>query len=125
MPKQQIAASSEYAKTVAELVATMPKERAAQVYDFVRFLLSQSDYTYPPQPTSAHKDTLLDEEDWLNDSEEQMLAEDALWESSSAHHADKFDALAESARADIREGKAQPMFNEQGEIITDELPYHP
>jgi len=55
----------DYAKAIATLVAKMSLERAAQVYDFVRFLQSQSAYSAP---------TVLVEEDWLEDTEEQMQA---------------------------------------------------
>ncbi len=61
--------SADYAEAIATLVADMPLERAAQVYDFARFIQSQ-----PAHPSS----TVLADMDWLNDSEEQMQAEDAL-----------------------------------------------
>ena len=123
MQEEQIVQSSEYARTVAELVATMPTERAAQVYDFVRFLLSQP--TQPLTPSDVNQQRgLLDDEEWLSDSEEQMQAEDALWDVTHARHADKFDTLAEAARLDIQAGTAQPMFDEQGEFVTNELPHH-
>lgn len=81
----------------------MSLERAAQVYDFVRFLQSQP--AYPPP--------LADEDDdWLNDSEEQMQAEDALWEAAQVRHQAQFTALATTARAEIRTGADQPMFDE-------------
>lgn len=64
----------------------------AQVYDFVRYLQRQSTY---PSPITAEED------DWLEDSEEQMQAEDALWDASHARHQDKFAALAAVARAEI------------------------
>ncbi|MEZ4710993.1 MAG: hypothetical protein R3A44_27595 [Caldilineaceae bacterium] len=89
--KQQLQ-PSDYAKAVAALVANMSLDRAAQVYDFVRYLQRQSTY---PSPITAEED------DWLEDSEEQMQAEDALWDASLARHPDKFAALAAAAREEI------------------------
>lgn len=47
--------SRDYAQVVAELVASLPPERAAQVYDFARFLQSQ-----PVAPHTQH----VEEDDW-------------------------------------------------------------
>jgi|SRR4051794_23370986 hypothetical protein len=96
----------DYANAVAVLVAKLPLERAAQVYDFVRFLQSQS--TDPSTP--------LKEEDWLNDTEDQMQAEDALWEAMKARDRDKFSALARAALAEIEADTTQPMFTTEGEL---------
>jgi len=97
---------NDYAQAIAALVAQMSLERAAQVYDFVRFLQSQP--AYPPP--------IVEDDDWLNDSEEQMQAEDALWEAAQIRHQAKFSALAATARAEIRAGAHQPMFNENDEF---------
>ncbi len=98
--------SIDYAQAIAELLAKMPTERAAQVYDFARFSQAQSART----PFADEGD------DWLNDVEEQMQAEDALWDAVYARHRDKFTALAEAARAEIAAGATQPMFDERGEL---------
>jgi hypothetical protein len=66
-----------------------------------------------------------DEDAWLNDTEEQMQAEDTLWESAFARHRDKFAALAEAARAEVEASTTQPMFDEHGELVVDELAHHP
>jgi len=100
--------SIDYIQAIAELVAKMPLERAAQVYDFARFLLTQP---MPPTPLPDE-----DSDDWLNDGEEQMQAEDALWEATFTRHRDKFRALAEAARAEIAAGTTQPMFDERGDF---------
>ena len=107
MQTEQAPQPVDYAKAIALLVAKMPLERAAQVYDFVRFLQGQ---TAAPSPiTSA-------DEDWLNDTEEEMQAEDALWEAIQARHRDKFAALAASARAEIDADATEPMFRADGEL---------
>ncbi len=100
--------SIDYAKAIADLVAKMPLERAAQVYDFARFLQAQSTRTRANE----------EDDDWLNDSEEQMQAEDALWDATFTRQRDEFTALAQAARAEIDAGATQPMFDERGEIKT-------
>lgn len=47
MQTEQQLQLSDYAKAVALLIAEMPIERAAQVYDFVCFLQSQSTAPLP------------------------------------------------------------------------------
>ncbi len=99
-------AANDFAQAIAELVAKMPIERAAQAYDFVRFL----------QTLPTHTSLVEDDNDWLNDSEEQMRAEDALWDGVYARHSAKFNTLAEAARAEITAGVTKPMFSDRGEI---------
>lgn len=115
MPNIQRNQSSEYAETVAKLVATMPIEQAAQVYDFARFLLAQ-------QERSASES----EEDstWLHDSEEQMQAEDAKWNLSAATGGTGLDALQAAALKEIESDETEPMFDDNGEFIVDELPHN-
>lgn len=55
--------------------------------------------------------------DWLDDSEEQLQAEDALWEAASNRQRDQFAALANAARAEIAAGTTQSMFNEVDEFV--------
>jgi hypothetical protein len=102
--------SSDYARAVAELVEKMPVERAAQVYDFARFVKVQQIGALSTSPG--------EDDDWLADSEEQMQAEDALWEATYAQHQDQFHVLAEEARAEIAAGTTQPMFRQRGKRKT-------
>ena len=104
--------SLQYARAIARLVTQLPVERAAEVYDFARFL----ETTTGSLPAVDRA-----EGDWLIDDEEQMVAEDELWESAFARHRDVFHSLAEAARTEIAAGVTQPMFDEQGEIRTGEL----
>lgn len=115
MPKQITHQPADYAQAIAKLVAKMTVEQAAQVYDFVRFLRSQPAHTPP---------VIEDDDDWLNDSEEQMQAEDALWDATYSRHQDKFKALAEAARDEMAADTTQPMFDEQGNFVSDELTHH-
>ena len=116
MPTQLATLPLDYAQEVAKLVAKMPTTQAAQVYDFVCFLQTRPVHTV----FVDH-----DDDDWLNDTEEQMQAEDALWEAAYSRHHDHFDALAKAALAEIEAGTTQPMFDEQGEFIINELTHHP
>ena len=61
------------------------------------------------------------DDDWLNDTEEQMQAEDALWDATVARQAEKFAALRKAAYVEIKAGATQPMFDERGKLIVDEL----
>lgn len=56
------------------------------------------------------------DQNWLSDSEDDMLVEDALWN-------EMFDALATAAQIEIEMGLTQPMFDVNGELISDETPY--
>lgn len=96
----------DYAQAVATLVAAMPIERAAQVYDFVRFLQNQP--SYPLLDTA-------EDDDWLNDNEEQLAAEDALWDAARVRHQDKLSTLTKAARKEIEDGSTQSLFTADGE----------
>lgn len=115
MQKQITLQAVDYAQALAKLVATLPVERAAQVYDFARFLQAQPGYPSPVEQT---------EDDWLNDSEEQLAAEDAGWEALYTQQHDKFAKLTEAARAEIVAGVTEPMFDEHGEWVADELTHN-
>jgi len=96
----------------------MPVERAAQVYDFVCFLQIRPVH---PQLVDYDDD---DNDAWLNDTEEQMQAEDALWDATYTRHRDKFAALVEVAHTEIGMDITQPLFDEQGELGVNELTHH-
>lgn len=110
MKARTISHPTDYAAAVAEIVAQMPTEQAAQVYDFARFLESQKS-SLPAADASV--------DDWLADDEGQLELEDVLWEAAQAAHQDKFAALAEAARSEISDGTTQPLFNEQGEVTLE------
>jgi len=104
---QTVQPTIDYAQAISRLIRQLPGDRAAQLYAFARFLLEESD-------SSAQPNGVQDED---NATEEEMAAEDALWEASITRHADRFAALKAQAKADVKAGKAEPMFNEQGEFI--------
>ena len=66
------------------------------------------------QSIGVHTLATGEDDDWLEDSEEQMQGEDALWEGTYAEHDAQFHVLAEEARAEIAAGTTQPMFRQRG-----------
>lgn len=95
----------DYARATAAIIKAMPLERAAQVYDFARFLQAQPAGL---SPVSEDPDA------WLNDSEEQMQAEDETWDAAYARHGEEFAAIRETARSEIEADVTQPLFDEHG-----------
>lgn len=61
--------------------------------------------------------TPLDDDDDL--TEEELEAEDRVWEESLQRHADTFAALKTQAKADVAAGKATEMFDENGALIIE------
>jgi hypothetical protein len=108
MTTREISQSKEYAQAVAAIMITMPPERAAQVYDFARFLQGRK---AAPSPLAE------DADEWLNDSEEQMQAEDAAWEAAYARRQGKFLTLREAARAEIEAGSTEAMYDANGDLV--------
>ena len=51
------------------------------------------------------------EADWLNDTAEQLQAEDKVWDAALQQQADQFEALAVAARAEIQAGITWPLLN--------------
>lgn len=97
----------DYEGAITTLIRELPMERAAQLYDFARFLLEES-RSVAESPFT---------EDAI--SEEELAVEDAVWEASMARQADRFAALKAQAKADVKAQKAVPMFNEQGEFSVE------
>jgi hypothetical protein len=98
--------SIDYAQELATLVKQLPEDRAAQLYDFARFLLIESRRI----PDDGDRDDAADI------SADELAAEDATWEAALTHHADTFAELKAQALADIAAGKTVPMFNERGDF---------
>ncbi len=102
--------SSAYARAIAALVTDMAVEQAAEVYDFARFLQAKAE-------TPEARATDLD--DWLYDSEEELQAEDAQWETAYQLRRGEITALADAARAEILAGATESMFNEHDEFVIE------
>lgn len=93
---------NDYARWIAALARKLPAERAAQLYDFARFLLNESG--------EAISEDMPDKV-----SEAELEAEEVVWEDALARHADEFAQLKAQAREDVKAGKSLPMFDERGE----------
>lgn len=91
--------SRDYAQAIAAVVAALPPERAAQVYDFARFMQAQG----------AASSGQSDDDDWLHDTEAQMQAEDEQWEATYDRHRAEFAQLCEQALREIAAGETQPL----------------
>jgi hypothetical protein len=97
----------DYARATAAIVRAMSLERAAQVYDFARFLQAQPAGLSP---------VAEDPDAWLNDSEEQMQAEDSMWDAAYARHPQELAAIRETACGEIEADETQPLFDEHGNV---------
>lgn len=91
---------------VIELVKRLPGDKLAVAYDFLAFVQARAGG------------------DWLNDDEDAMAAEDALWEQARApsfvaESQAAYSPLRAAALAEIEAGETQPMFDEAGRFIAD------
>ncbi len=103
---QTIQTPIDYEGAIATLIRDLPTERAAQLYDFARFLQAES-RSGVEFPFAENGDADLSEDD--------LVAEDVAWEKSLARHADRFAALKAQAKADVKAKKAVPMFGKHDE----------
>ncbi len=101
---------TDYEGAIVTLIRELSTERAAQLYDFARFLLEESRSVAEFPFTEDREDDI---------SEEELAAEDTVWEKSMARHADRFAALKAQAKADVKAQKAVPLFNERGEFSVE------
>jgi len=104
--ERKLESQADYMREIAKIIAKLPVERAAEVYDFARFLLS-------PRPIET---PLLDEDDWLNDSPEQIAKEDAVWNESFARNPEPLQRMASEAIAEYEAGQTSPLFDDKGEL---------
>ncbi len=102
----------DYEDAITGLVRQLPTERAAQLYDFARFLLDESE----PMDQIASEE-YEEAEDLISD--EELAVEDALWEASMGRHAERFAALKAQAKADVKTLRSVPMFDETGEFSVE------
>ena len=98
-----------YEQAIMVAVKVLPIERKAEALNFVLWLQTR----------------ISDRLDYSDDvesqpSEEQLKAEDALWDATFARHANKFDALADQALIEIELGQTLPMFDDKGRWLVDD-----
>lgn len=102
----------DYERAIVALLRRLPLERAAQLYDFARFLVADDGADARPRTIEeAEADDLV--------SDEELAAEDLDWEMSLRRHADRFAALKAQAKADVSAHRTAPMFNERGEFVVE------
>lgn len=89
---------TEMVEAIAEVAATMPPTRTAQLYEFALFLQSRSLTT--------------------DDDAAEVAADEALWDAQFAATDDtKLAALLAAVEAEIAAGETLPMFDARGALI--------
>lgn len=87
-------ANKDVVKAITELAEDMPDSRKVQLYEYALFLKSRQELP------------------------EDFQADEALWDAQFAATSDEAWAkMIEQVRTDMREGKAQPMFDDKGEFV--------
>lgn len=81
---------------VVDVVMTLPPDRLASVYDFARFVQTQSPAAMP----------LVD---IFGETEEEILADNEQWEQEFAASREQLRTMAREAAAEYRAGRATPM----------------
>jgi len=106
MEAQTVSPVSLYEQTLVSIIRRLPAERASQIVDFARFIEYQ---TFQVDT----EDALPDEQE----TEEEILADEARWEAQFAASRDKLRRLAAEAREEIRAGRTYEMiFTAEGRI---------
>jgi len=83
------------------IVRSLPAERVAQILDYARYIQSQID-------------GLINEDE----TEEQIRADEAHWNSQFAATQDGLKKMADKVRAEIRAGRTIPMvLKKEGKIV--------
>lgn len=91
----------DYGQAIEAIIAAMPAERKAQLYEYALFLQSR---------------------EVADESRALIEADEALWEAQFAATPDRvFDALLAEARAEVEAGLTQPMFGLHGEFLPDQF----
>lgn len=103
MAAKTVVASSRYEQELLQIIHTLPIERIAQVVDFARYVHLQAEEDF----------FRLDDE-----SEEDILADEAQWDAQFASTQDGLKRMAERVRLEIRAGRSRPMkFTKDGGML--------
>ena len=97
---------SAYEQALISIVRTLPVERIVQVLDYARYIQSQTveDFGF------------LDDDE----TEEEILADEALWDAQFAATQDDLKKMADKVRAEIRAGRTMPMvFTKDGKLAPE------
>jgi hypothetical protein len=104
MAKQATRQPSAYERSLVDIVRTLPIERVIQILDYACYIQSQAieDFRF------------LDEDE----TEEEILADEAVWEAQFAATQAGLNKMAEQVRAEIRAGRTMPMvFKDEGLLL--------
>ncbi len=89
---------------VVDLVATLPPDRLASVYDFALFIKS-----HPLVPASA---------DIFGETEDEIRADEAEWAQQFEASRERLRTIAREAAAEFRAGRTKPMgFTPEGRLV--------
>jgi hypothetical protein len=103
METQTALQQSAYKQALINILKTLPVERVAQIVDYARYIQSQASEDFG----------FLDEDE----TKEEILADEARWDTQFAATQDGLKKMAEKVRADIRAGHTMPMvFTKDGKI---------
>lgn len=103
MAVKAVVPSSRYEQELLQILHTLPIERIAQIVDFARYIQIQTEEDF------VHLD---------DESEEDVLADEAQWETQFASTQEGLKRMAERIRSEIRAGRSQPMkFTKHGGMI--------
>jgi len=93
---------SSYEEILMGIVRSLPAERVVQILDYARYIQSQTD-------------GLLNEDE----TEEEIRADEAHWNSQFAATQDGLKKMADKVRAEIRAGRTMPMvFSKEGKMVS-------
>ncbi|MCL0050803.1 hypothetical protein M1N22_03060 [Dehalococcoidia bacterium] len=95
--------ASAYEQALISIVRALPVERVVQILDYAHYIQSQTveDFGF------------LDDDE----TEEEILADEALWDAQFAATQDGLEKMADKVRADIQVGLTTPMvFTKDGRI---------
>ena len=94
---------SSYEQELLRIVRHLPVERLAQLVDFARYIQAQT------------REDFVHLED---ESEEDILADERLWETQFAATQDGLKRMAERVRGEIQTGRTQGMkFKKNGSMM--------
>lgn len=97
--------TSFYEQELLHIVHNLPVERMAQIVDFARYIRTQAKSEF----------LSLDDE-----SEEDILADEAVWDAQFSATQDGLAQMAERARAEIQAGRTQKIkFSRHGEMTPE------
>lgn len=93
---------SSYEEILMGIVRSLPAERVVQILDYARYIQSQTDGQ-------------LNEDE----TEEEIRADEAHWNSQFAATQDGLKKMADKVRAEIRAGRTMPMvFSKEGKMVS-------